>query len=143
MSARERKEFWAAIPDDARGSRIFGLLAGDDLDWIRNMLHDGQVEAKTVLDALGNDDKISLADLANLVASFGVDPLHVATTIEYGTRWGEDHERLAAHLEQLRDLADSPDPDVRRVGLAGVAHYQTQYEDAARQAHRDEVTGHW
>jgi hypothetical protein len=141
MTRTERREFWAALPTDVQGSRIFGLLAGDDMDWMHEMLRDHQVNAETVLTAVGNTDGVSVADLAKLVMPYGVDPLRVAATIEYGTGWGEEHERLARHLEYLTGLADSSDPDLRRVGIEGVKYFQPRHEAAARKAHRAEVTG--
>src|SRR5690606_4032014 len=125
---------WFKIPKDARGSRVFGALAGNDLEWVRDMLRDGGVEADAVLTAVGNDDKIPLADLAKLLIPYGVKPLHVAKTIEYGTRFGEDHERLATHLVRLRELAGSPDPALRSVGVAGVEYFEPQHQDAVREA---------
>lgn len=141
MTRTERREFWAALPTDVQGSRIFGLLAGDDIEWVHEMLRNDQVGAETVLTAVGNMDGVSVADLAKLVMPYGVDPLRVAVTIEYGTGWGEEHERLGHHLEYLGRLADSADPDLRRVGIEGVKYFQPRHEAAARRAHRAEVTG--
>lgn len=141
MGRVERAKTWSKIPKEARGSRVFGVLASSDLEWVREMLRDGDVDADTVLNAVGNDDKIPLEDLAKLVIPYGVKPLHVAKTIEYGTRFGEEHERLAEHLARLRELADSPDPELRSVGVAGVEYFEPQHQVAVREAHRNEVTG--
>jgi hypothetical protein len=141
MGREDRTRTWSKIPRDARGSRVFGALAGSDLEWVRDMLRDGDVDTGIVLNAVGNDDTIPLADLAKLLIPYGVQPLRVAQTVEYGTRFGEEHERLAQHLDRLRELADSPDPELRQVGVAGVEFFEPQYRAAVRQAHRNEVTG--
>jgi hypothetical protein len=58
-----------------------------------------------------------------------------------GTHWGEEHERLARHVEICRELAASPESDLARLGARGLEIYEPRMIEARAAARRAAVRG--
>jgi hypothetical protein len=69
------------------------------------------------------------------------EPDELLHTLEVGTFSGEDHERHAAKLESLRDLATSEDEDIARLGRRGIEIYEPLLREALINARRAAVRG--
>ena len=69
------------------------------------------------------------------------EPDDLLHTLEVGTFSGEDHERYAAKLDNLRDLAASDDEDIARLGRRGIDIYEPLLKEALAQARRAAVRG--
>jgi hypothetical protein len=136
-----RRRIWQSLPPEYRSPHLLMVLAGADIEWLGQLLETGDADHESVISAAANSEVIPVADLARLVIPYGADPVHVAVTVRYGTRWGEEHERLAGHIEELRTLAKSPEPELRLVGEAGVNYFAKEFAEAKARARRTEVTG--
>jgi hypothetical protein len=72
-----------------------------------------------------------------------LNPKHdeLLLTLEAGSFSGEDHERHAAQLHNLRDLATSEDEDIARLGRRGIEIYEPLLKEALVKARRAAVRG--
>lgn len=139
-----RAEAWRSIPLEYRSSRAFRALAGTDATWISKRMDAGDVEPAMVVSAMSErDGGLTVADLATLVLPYGVDALEIACVIQFGTSWGEDHERLSAHIDYFEQLSASERPEHRAVAAAGLRYFRPQLEQALVKARRAEVTGEY
>ncbi|HET6167656.1 MAG TPA: hypothetical protein VFE07_12580, partial [Marmoricola sp.] len=69
------------------------------------------------------------------------EPDDLLHTLEVGSFSGEEHERYAAKLDNLRDLATSDDEDIARLGRRGVEIYEPLLKEALAKARRAAVRG--
>lgn len=131
-----------ACPVDSARRRVFWALNGGDSNWVAHLLDTHVVDTEFVLHSANSiGPAIPIHDLARILVPRGVDPGQIATLIELGTHWGERHERIAGHLEQMKDYAQSPDPSVSSVGRAGIEIFAPQLESARRQHKRMMIRG--
>jgi len=69
------------------------------------------------------------------------EPDDLLHTLEVGSFAGEDHERYAANLDNLRDLANSDAEDIARLGRRGIEIYEPLLKKALVEARRAAVRG--
>ncbi|WP_141216205.1 MULTISPECIES: hypothetical protein [Nocardiaceae] len=123
-----------ACPVDAARRRVFWALNGGDSKWVAHLLDTHVVDTEFVLHSANSiGPAIPIHDLARILVPRGVPPGQIANLIELGTHWGERHERIAGHLEQMKEYAQSPNPSVSSVGRAGIELFAPQLESARRQ----------
>lgn len=145
-ASRLPKEARTRLFEEANGTgwsaHYFRILAGSDADWIESLLISGQVDADFVINTInGIGDSPSIEDLARLLLPRGVDPTRIALTVQYGTSWGEDHERIDRYLQEMKKLSESDNSDLRKVGQAGQAYFRPLLERAVAHAREKEIKG--
>lgn len=121
---------------------VFRALAGPDAGWIESLLTSRSIDAEFVLDTVtGIGVSPSLEDLARLLIPRGSDPTRIGSRIQYGTGFGEKHERIEGYLEVMDRLCESAEPALRSVGAAGRTYFTPMHERAIREARQKEVRG--
>lgn len=123
-------------------NHVLAVLRGNDTDWLESLLEAGLIDLEqvdTTFNGLGAPPPIEA--LARILVPRGVDPLTIARKVELGTQWGEEHERLQAYIERMRDLAQSSEPVIAAVGQAGLDHYVPQVEAARLRFRESQVRG--
>src|SRR5690606_21471021 len=96
-----------------------------------SLLKSGAVDADFVLgtvNGLGNSP--SLEDLARLLVPRGISPRDVASTAQFGSHTGDQHEVIAGHLAVMGRLEDSSNPAISAVGEAGRVYFVPLQEQA-------------
>jgi hypothetical protein len=83
----------------------------------------------------------ALDTLATMLRPLNPAPDELLQTLEFGTFSGEEHERHAAKLDKLRDLATSEDEDIARLGRRGIEIYEPLLKEALVKARRAAVRG--
>ncbi|WP_345802891.1 hypothetical protein AAIB33_07355 [Microbacterium sp. AZCO] len=112
-------------------------VTGADIAWLRRNVEDGVVTPDAAVSVLdGDGPQPTLEEVAAIVIPRGMDPLHIARTVEFGVQWGEDHQRIEGYIKQFRGLAEHPDENIRTMSAIAVAHYSTELEAAKAEARR-------
>ncbi|MBF4571260.1 ATP-binding protein [Herbiconiux sp. VKM Ac-1786] len=112
-------------------------VTGADIDWLRGCVEDGIVTPSAATWLQGSDGpEPTLEEIAALLIPHGVAPLAIATSIELGTQWGEDYERIETYLDRFNGMSDHQDEGVRAMSVAAVAHYTPKLEKARADARR-------
>jgi hypothetical protein len=142
LSHEARARLWReALTTDWR-TDVFQLLAHTDADWVEARLEAGEVTAEFVLRTFnGRGKTIPLERAALMLLPRGVDPGHLARTIEYGVQWGETHERIAGYLDRFEAMATSGNPNLRAVGEAGIDWYRPELRNALQRQRQRQVRG--
>lgn len=118
-------------------------LAGDDVEWLAEVLDANLLTPKEALkarDGFGGPEP-SLRDMAKLLIPRGVPPEVVADLAQYGTGWGEESDRAAALITEFSEYAADDDPNVSAMGEAGVAMYTFKRDVALEKERRTRIRG--
>lgn len=118
-------------PGTRERSRVLAVLRGNDTDWLESMLVVGKIDVdqiESTFNGLGAPPPIEA--LARMLVPRGVDPLVIATKVQLGVQWGEEHERVQGYIDRMRDLAQSSEPSIAAVGKAGLEYFEPQLEAA-------------
>lgn len=145
LTPAERSELWQQVKDTETASELFWVIAGKDTDWIRQTVSEPtfNISIQDLLGALQFQfgHRYPLETLATMFRPLGPEPDDLLGTLESGSFSGEEHERYAANLDNLRDLATSKDEDIARLGRRGIEIYEPLLKEALVKARRKAVRG--
>ncbi|KQW44984.1 hypothetical protein ASC77_19545 [Nocardioides sp. Root1257] len=145
LTPAERTKLWQNVKGTELARELFWVIAGRNTDWITEAVSDPtfNIPVRRLLGALQFQfgPRYSLDTLATMLRPLNPDPDDLLHTLEVGTFSGEDHERYAAKLDNLRDLATSDDEDIARLGRRGIEIYEPLLKEALAQARRAAVRG--
>lgn len=145
LMAAERNKLWQQVRDTALARELFWVIGGKDIDWITETVSEPSfnISVRDLLGALQFQfgHRYPLDTLATMLRPLSPEPDDLLHTLEVGSFSGEDHERYAAKLDNLRDLANSDDEDIARLGLRGIEIYEPLLKEALAKARRAAVRG--
>lgn len=145
LTFAERSKLWQNIQDTELAHEFFWVIAGQDTGWVAETVSDPSfnIPVRNLLGAwqFQFGPRYSLDALATMLRPLNPDPDLLLHTLEVGSFTGEDHERHAAKLHNLRDLAASEDDDIARIGRRGIEIYEPLLKEALVKARRAAVRG--
>lgn len=145
LAPAERNKLWQQVRDTELAHELFWVIAGNDIDWITDTVSEPtfNISARNLLDALPYqyEHRYPLETLVTMLRPLGPEPDDLLHTLEVGSFSGEDHERYAAKLDNLRDLANSDDEDIALLGQRGIEIYEPLLKEALVEARRAAVRG--
>ena len=110
-------------------------LVGPDVDWLEELLNDGEVTPEKAVHARGIDGRIPIDQMAKLLVPRGIAPSTIAGLALAGSWSGEESSRYQGLIEQFSTYADTDDPSVSAVGRSGVEIF-TQARNEAQDRER-------
>lgn len=145
LTPAERNKLWQQVKDAELARELFWVIAGKDIDWITETVSESTFNM-SVRDLLGALQfqfgyRYPLDTLATMLRPLSPEPDDLLHTLEVGSFSGEDHERYAAKLDNLRDLANSDAEDIARLGRRGIEIYEPLLKEALVEARRAAVRG--
>lgn len=145
LTFAERNKLWKKIQDTELARELFWVIAGKDTGWVTETVSDPSFNIP-VRDLLGAfqfqfGPRYPLDTLATMLRPLNPEPDELLRTLEVGSFTGEDHERHAAKLHNLRELATSDEEDIARIGRRGIEIYEPLLKEALLKARRAAVRG--
>ena len=145
LTLAERNKLWQQVRNTELARELFWVIAGNDTDWITEAVSEPtfNIPVRKLLGALQFQfgHRFPLDTLATMLRPLSPEPDDLLHTLEVGTFTGEDHERHAAKLDNLRDLVTSDDEDIARLGRRGIEIYEPLLKEALVKARRAAVRG--
>ncbi|TFE78032.1 hypothetical protein [Micrococcus aloeverae] len=145
LAPAERDKLWQQVRETELARELFWVIAGNDTDWITETVSEPtfNISVRNLLGALQFQfgHRYPLDTLATMLRPLRPEPDDLLYTLEVGTFTGEDHERYAAKLDNLRDLANSDDEDIALLGQRGIEIYEPLLKEALVKARRAAVRG--
>ena len=145
LAPDDRNKLWQNVKETELSNDLFWVVAGRATDWITGTISDPtfNIPVRQLLGALQFQfgHRFPLDTLATMLRPLDPEPDDLLHTLEVGSFSGEDHERYAATLDKLRELAASEDPDIARLGQRGIEIYEPLLKDALARARRAAVRG--
>ena len=145
LSVAERSRLWHNVKDGELAHELFWVISGNDTDWIAETVGqaDFGISVRRLVGALQFQfgRPFPLETLATMLRPLDPEPDDLLRTLEVGTFTGEDHERHAVKLEELRTLANADDEELARLGRRGVEIYEPKLKEALARARRAAVRG--
>lgn len=145
LAPAERNKLWQQVRDAELASELFWVIAGKDTEWISETVSEPtfNIPVRDLLGALQFQfgHRFPLDTLATMLRPLSPESDDLLGTLEVGSFSGEDHERYAAKLDNLRDLATSKDEDIARLGRRGIEVYEPLLREALVKARRKAVRG--
>jgi hypothetical protein len=145
LSGADRVELWKRVRGSPMANNLFWVIAAGDVDWIAAAVSDPRfpVPLSQLLHAtrFQHGRRYPLRTLAVMLRPLKWQPDDLLWTLEVGTHWGEEHERLARHVEICRELAASPESDLARLGARGLEIYEPRMIEARAAARRAALRG--
>jgi hypothetical protein len=145
LSASDRAELWKRVRHSTMAKNLFWVIAAGDVEWITDTVTDPAFPVP--LDQLLHATRFQfgrrypLGTLAVMLRPLKWKPDDLLWTLEVGTHFGEEHERLAQHVEICRELAESPESDLAELGARGIEIYEPRMIEARATARRAAVRG--
>lgn len=145
LTLAERDELWRNVKDTELARELFWVIAGEEPGWIAETVSEPDFNI-TVRDLLGAlqfqfGPRYPIGVLATMLRPLNPKPDELLATLETGSFTGEEHERYAATLDQLRDLVTSGDEDIASLGRRGVEIYEPRFKESLRRARHEAVRG--
>lgn len=145
LAAPQRKKLWLQVRDTELASELFWVIAGKDIDWITETISEPSfsISVRNLLAALQFQfgHRYPLDTLATMLRPLNPESDDLLSTLEVGSFSGEDHERYAATLNTLRNLAVSDEEDIARLGRRGIEVYEPLLKEALVKARRAAIRG--
>ncbi|WP_420099069.1 hypothetical protein [Corynebacterium sp.] len=145
LAFTERDKLWKNVKDTELARELFWVIAGEETGWITETVSDPDfnISVRDLLGALQFQfgPRYPFGILATMLRPLNPGPDELLGTLEVGSFEGEEHERYAATLDQLRDLVTSGDEDIARLGRRGIEIYEPRFKESLRQARREAVRG--
>jgi hypothetical protein len=145
LSSAHRFDLWNRVRESPMARNLFWVISSADVEWITSAVSD-----PTFLLSLSDllhatrfqfSKQYPLNVLAVMLRPLQWRPDDLIWTLEAGTHWGENHERLERHLEVCRELAESPESDLARLGERGIEIFEPRLAEARATARRAAVRG--
>lgn len=145
LSSAHRFELWNRVRESPMAKNLFWIISAADVEWIATAVSDPTfpVSLSKLLHAtrFQHGKRYPLKVLAVMLRPLKWRPDDLLWTLEVGTHWGEDHERLERHLKVCRELAESPEPDLAQLGERGIETFEPRLAEARAAARRAAVRG--
>jgi hypothetical protein len=145
LSSAHRFELWSRVRESPMAKNLFWVISAADAEWITTAISDPTfpVSLSKLLHAtrFQHGSRYPLKVLAVMLRPLKWQPDDLLWTLEVGMHWGEEHERLERHLKECRELAESPEPDLARLGERGVKTFEPRLAEARAAARRAAVRG--
>ncbi|MFK5648060.1 hypothetical protein ACI3ET_16330 [Ornithinimicrobium sp. LYQ121] len=145
LSSAQRFDLWDRVRESPMAKNLFWVISAADVDWITTAVSDPDfpVSLSNLLLATRFQfgKRYPLRVLAVMLRPLKWEPDDLLWTLEVGTYWGEEHERLERHLAVCRELAVSPEPDLARLGERGIEIFEPRLAKARMAARRAAVRG--
>jgi hypothetical protein len=145
LSSAHRFQLWGRVRESPMAKNLFWVISAADVEWIATAVSDPTfpVSLSKLLHAarFQHGTRYPLKVLATMLRPLKWQPDDLLWTLEVGTHFGEDHERLERHLKVCRELAESPEPDLARLGERGVEMFEPRLAEARAAARRAAVRG--
>lgn len=145
LSSTHRFELWDRVRASPMAKNLFWVISAADVDWITTAVSDPNfpVSLGKLLHAtrFQHGKRYPLKVLAVMLRPLNWQPDDLLWTLEVGTHWGEDHERIERHLKVCRELAESTEPDLAQLGERGVEIFEPRLAEAKAAARRAAVRG--
>ncbi|MGH1565144.1 hypothetical protein [Mumia sp. DW29H23] len=145
LSSVHRFQLWNRVRESPMAKSLFWVISAADIEWIATAVSDPTfpVSLSKLLHAarFQHGRRYPLNTLATMLRPLKWQPDDLLWTLEVGMHWGEDHERLERHLEVCRELAESPEPDLARLGERGVETFEPRLVEARTAARQAAVRG--
>lgn len=145
LSNAHRFELWNQVRESPMARNLFWVISAADIEWITTAVSDPNfpLSLSALLHAtrFQHGKRFSLKVLAVMLRPLNWQPDDLLWTLDVGTQWGEDHERLERHLKVCRELAGESEPDLARLGERGVETFEPRLAEAKRAARHAAVRG--
>lgn len=145
LSGPYRFDLWNRVGQSPMAKNLFWVISVGDTEWIATAVSDPNfpVPLSKLLHAarFQHGKRYPLGVLAVMLRPLGWQPDDLLWTLEVGTLVGEDHERLERHLRVCRELAESPEPDLARLGRRGIEIFEPRLAEAHAAARLSAVRG--
>lgn len=145
LSSAHRLELWSRVRESPMAKNLFWVISAADVEWIAKAVSDPAfpVPLSKLLHAtrFQHGKRYPLKALAVMLRPLKWEPDDLLWTLEVGTQWGEDHERLERHSNVCRELAESTEPDLARLGERGLETLEPRLAEARAAARRSAVRG--
>ncbi|MGN6199936.1 hypothetical protein [Humibacter sp.] len=145
LNSAHRFELWNRVRESPMARNLFWVISAADVEWITTAVSDPAfpVSLSNLLLAtrFQHSRRYPLKVLAVMLRPLQWQPDDLLWTLEVGTQWGEDHERLERHLEVCRELAESPEADLARLGERGIEIFEPRLAEARTAARQAAVRG--
>jgi hypothetical protein len=123
---------------------LIGFLVGSDTTWTSEMLRSGALTSADVLvghTGFGREE-LSIAQLAQLLVPYGVDPAQIAEQAQFGVYRGNESTFFDSLASRFAEYASSDDPHIALVGRSGVEMFTERSAQARAKESRERVYGH-
>jgi hypothetical protein len=148
-------EKWLALMPEVQRERVIrryaevaGLrellshLLGPDPAFATRLLEEGVVTSDDIVRALLGQRGPLIETLGPLLVRWGISPEKVAASGDFDSSWfGPESGLHRKRLEYFRSLLDRNDPDLARIGAAGVAEQERKLRDTLEDEHQRRVRG--
>lgn len=145
LSEADRTDLWNRVRDSPMAKNFFWVISAGDVDWITTAVADPDFPVPLIrllhATRFQHGKRYPLRTLAVMLRPLKWQPDDLLWTLDVGTHVGEQHERLARHVEICMELAASPEPDLARLGARGVEIYEPRLVEARAAARRAAVRG--
>ncbi|MFF7683400.1 hypothetical protein ACFZA2_11635 [Microbacterium sp. NPDC007973] len=145
LSRTHRFELWNRVRESPMAKNLFWVISSADVEWITTAVSDPAfpVSLSNLLHAtrFQHGKRYPLKVLAVMLRPLRWQPDDLLWTLEVGTHWGEEHERLERHLKVCRELGESPESDLARLGERGIEIFEPRLAEARAAARRAAVRG--
>lgn len=145
LSSARRFELWNRVREGPMANNLFWVISAADIDWITRAVSDPTfpLSLSQLLHArrFQFGKRYPLGVLAAMLRPLKWQPDDLLWTLEVGTHWGEDHEWFERCLKLCRELVESPEPDLARLGERGVETFEPRYAEAIAASRRAAVRG--
>lgn len=145
LSSEHRFELWNRVRQSPMAKNLFWVISSGDIEWITAAVSDPTfpMSLHTLLHATRFQfgKRYPLKVLASMLRPLKWQPDDLLWTLEVGTQWGEEHERLERHLQVCRELAESPELDLAQLGERGIETLEPRLAKARAAARRAAVRG--
>lgn len=145
LSSAHRFELWNRVRRSPMAKNLFWVISSADVEWVTTAVSDPTfpISISNLLHATRFQfgKRYPLRVLAVMLRPLQWQPDDLLWTLEVGTYWGEEHERLERHLEECRELAESLESDIARLGQRGIEILEPRLAEARAAARRAAVRG--
>lgn len=145
LSSAHRFELWKRVQKSPMAPNLFWVLSAYDVEWVTTVVADSTfpISLNNLLHATRFQfgKRYPLKVLAIMLRPLQWQPDDLLWTLEAGSFSGEEHQRLQRHLEECRELAEAPEPDISRLGQRGLEIFEPRLAAAKGAARRAEVHG--
>lgn len=145
LTSTDRNRLWQQVRDTELARELFWVIAGNDVEWIHHTVSEPtfNISVRDLLGALQFQfgRRYPLDTLSTMLRPLSPEPDDLLWTLEVGSFSGEEHERHAIKLDELRDLAASDDENIAQLGRRGIEIYEPLLEEALAKARRAAVRG--
>lgn len=145
LAPAERGKLWHRVMDTEQSPELFWVIAGEDTDWITEAVSEPtfNISVRDLFGALQFQfgHRYPLETLAMMLRPLNPEPDELLHTLEVGSFSGDEHERYAAKLDNLRELSFSDNENIARIGRRGIEIYEPLLKEALVKARRAAVRG--